>query len=94
MPWSAVNSSFGKVTGTLTKVDCLGKQAVLIIQAADGKLTRLVVRDASHIEIPGEKRQTLSCGAQKPWRVTVEFAPRNDAKLATIGDVSSIEFSE
>ncbi len=94
VPWSAVNSLGGKVTGTLTQVDCLGKQAVLVIQAADGKLSRLVVRDASHIVIPGEKQEALGCGPQKPWRITVEYAPKNDAKLATIGDVSSIEFSE
>ncbi len=94
VPWSAINSSGAKVAGTLKQVDCLGKQAVLIIQTSESKLIRVVIRDASHIVIPGAKQEALGCGPQKPRRVAIEYAPKNDAKLSTVGDVSSIEFSE
>ena len=78
----------------LKQFDCLGKQARVIIQAADGKLIKLAVRDPSHIAISGEKEEAFGCGRQKPRRISVQYAPKADAKLGTVGDVVTIEFSE
>lgn len=82
----------GKAEGVLTQVDCLGKQARLIIKLNDGKVTRLAVRDPSQVAITGEKQEAFGCGRQKPRRIAVEYNPKTDTKLATVGDVVSIEF--
>jgi hypothetical protein len=34
----------------------------------------------------------LGCGVQKPRHVTIEYFPKPNAKLATAGDVATIEF--
>ena len=93
-PWWNGPSPGGKAEGMLTQVDCLGKQARLIIQTADRKITKLLVRDASQIAIVGAKQEALGCGRQKPRRISVEYFPKADAKLATIGDVATIEFPQ
>ena len=89
--WSGPQAG-GKVSGVLQQVDCLGKQARLIIHADDGRTVRLVVRDASQIAIVGAKEEGLGCGRQKPRKIIVEYFPKQDAKLTTAGDVSTIEF--
>jgi len=93
-PWWNGPAPSGKAQGVLQQVDCLGKQARLVIRTPDGKITRLVVRDASQIAIVGEKQEALGCGRQQPRRISVEYFPKSDAKLATIGDVATIEFPE
>ena len=47
------------------RLDCLGKQARLVIQTADGKTVQLLVADPSQIAIGGGGEQSLSCGPQK-----------------------------
>jgi len=78
----------------LMQVDCLGKLARLVIQMDDRKITKLIVRDASQIDIVGAKQEALGCGRQKPRKISVEYFPKADAKLASIGDVATIEFPE
>jgi len=84
----------GKAEGLLKQFDCIGKQARLTIQTSDGKMTKLAVRDPSHIAISGEKEEAFGCGRQKPRRISVQYVPKADAKLGTVGDVVSIEFPE
>ena len=84
----------GKAQGMLTQVDCLGKQARLIIQTENHKVVKLIVRDASQIAIVGENQEALGCGRQKPRKISVEYFPKPDAKLSTTGDVATIEFPE
>src|SRR5437773_6609913 len=93
-PWWTGPAPGGKTQGMLTQVDCLGKQARLIIQTADRKITKLIVRDASQIAIVGAKQEALGCGRQKPRKISVEYFPKADARLSTIGDVATIEFPE
>ena len=93
-PWWNGPSPSGKAQGMLTQVDCLGKQARLIIQLDDRKIARLIVRDASQIAIVGAKQEALGCGRQKPRKISVEYFPKADARLSTIGDVATIEFPE
>jgi hypothetical protein len=93
-PWWNGPSPSGKAEGMLTQVDCLGKQARLIIQTGDRKITKLIVRDASQIAIVGAKQEALGCGRQKPRKILVEYFPKADAKLATIGEVATIEFPQ
>ena len=91
VPWWDGPKPSGKVAGTLTRVDCLGKQARLLIEGADRKTTRLLITDPGQIVIQGGGDHALGCGAQKA-RVSVEFFPKTNSRLATAGEVATIEF--
>ncbi len=82
----------GRATGSLTRIDCLGRQMRLVIEGEDHKLTRLLVRDRSTVAILGAGEQKLGCGVQKPKQVVVEFFAKRDAKSATVGEVATIQF--
>ncbi len=79
-------------TGKLTRVDCLGRQLRLVIEGDDHKLTRLLVTDPSNLPILGGAAQTLGCGAQQPRPIVVDYFARRNAKLATVGEVATIQF--
>jgi hypothetical protein len=90
-PWWDGARADGKVQGVLRQVDCLGKQARLVIEGDDRKTTRLLVRDPAQIAFAGGGEKTLTCGPQKPARrVVVEYYINPDAKLGTAGDVAVI----
>ncbi len=92
-PWWDGPSPKGKVQGTLRQVDCLGKQARLIIEADDKNEIRLLVVDPSQIAVIGGGTAAFGCGVQKPQRrVVVEYYPKPDAKLGTAGEAAVIEF--
>jgi tetratricopeptide (TPR) repeat protein len=92
VPWWDGPKPEGRVRGMLRQVDCIGKQARLVIDGEDGKQVRLLVSDASGIAISGGGQQVLGCGPLKPRRVVVEYFPRPNSKLATAGEVATIEF--
>lgn len=82
----------GRAAGNLTRVDCLGRQLRLVIESDDHKLTRLLVSDPSNLAVLNGGEQKLSCGAQKPRQIVVEYFARRNAKLATVGEVATIQF--
>ena len=82
----------GKAHGSLKQVDCLGKQARLLVEGDDRATVKLLVTDPAKIMILGGGEHTLGCGPQKSRRVVVEYFPKPDAKLATAGEVATIEF--
>ena len=82
----------GKVAGSLRQVDCLGKQARLIVETDDHKTVKLLVSDPSAIAVSGAGELSLGCGAQKARRVSIEYVPKANARLATTGEVATIEF--
>jgi len=93
VPWWDGPRPPGKVRGTLKQVDCLGKQARLVVEDDQRKTIRLLVPDPAQVAILGPGgTHTLGCGAQKPRRVTIEYFPKSNARLATAGDVATIEF--
>jgi len=93
VPWWDGPQAGGKVTGTLKQVDCLPKQqARLIVESADHKLVRLLIADPGKVAFSGSGELTLGCGVQKARRVTIEYFPKPDSKLATAGEVATIEF--
>ena len=92
VPWWDGPKPSGKVRGTLRQVDCLGSQARLIVQADDHKTVRLLVADPAKIAISGGGQQTLGCGRQAARAVTIEYFPKVNARLATAGEVATIEF--
>jgi hypothetical protein len=82
-----------KIEGLFERLDCLGKQARLVIQGGDGKTMQLLVRDPSQIVIVGGAEKAFGCGAQKPpQRVLVEYIAKPDAKQRVAGEAVSIEF--
>jgi tetratricopeptide (TPR) repeat protein len=82
------------LTGALERVDCLKGQARLAIRDSAGKLSQLLVVDPSKIVIMGGGEQSLGCGPQKPpKRLKVDYAPKSNPKLGTIGEAGFIEFT-
>jgi tetratricopeptide (TPR) repeat protein len=81
------------VEGLFEQLVCLGRQARLVIQGADGKNIQLLVRDPSQLVIVGSGEKAFGCGAQKPpQKVLVEYIAKPDAKLRVSGEAVSIEF--
>ena len=92
VPWWDGPHPSGKIVGNLKQVDCLGKQARLVVEGDDHKTVKLLVSDPGKIVIAGTNHAQLGCGVQKPRRVTIEYFPKADARLATAGEVATIEF--
>ena len=92
VPWWDGPRPTGKIGGSLTQVDCLGSQARLIIVGDDRKTVKLLVADPAKVAIDGPGQITLGCGARKARRVVVQYFPKADARLGTVGEVAAIEF--
>lgn len=92
VPWWDGPAPSGKARGMLKQVECLGAQARLIIEQDGGKPLKLLVPDRGQIAIPGGGEQALGCGVQTPRHVVVEFFPKRNSKLATAGEVATLDF--
>ena len=93
VPWWEGPKPAGRVSGTLKQVDCLPKQqARLSIEDAAHKMVKLLVADPAKVVYTGNGEVSLGCGAQKARRITVEYFPKTNARLATAGEVATIEF--
>jgi hypothetical protein len=92
MPWWDGAQPSGKLTGTLKQIDCLGKQARLVVQGEDKKLTKLLIVDPAKVVITGGGERSLGCGIQKTRHVNIEYFPKPNTRLATAGEVAAIEF--
>jgi hypothetical protein len=81
------------VRGALQQIDCLGKTIQLRV-LSDGKTVTLAITDPQKVTIKGSSTGTidLTCGPQKAKAVILEYTPRADAQLGTVGVVTSIEF--
>jgi DNA-binding SARP family transcriptional activator len=93
VPWWEGPKPEGRVSGTLKQVDCLPKQqARLSIEDASHKIVKLLVADPAKVVYTGNGEVSLGCGAQKARRITVEYFPKANARLATAGEVAAIDF--
>ncbi|HWC00688.1 MAG TPA: hypothetical protein VG672_28470, partial [Bryobacteraceae bacterium] len=92
VPWWEGEKPAGKATGALKQIDCLGRQARLVIQTDNQKTIRLLIPDPSQIAILGGGEHVLGCGPQKDRRISVEYFPKPNTKLATAGEAATIEF--
>jgi hypothetical protein len=91
--WWQDMQSDSKVEGVFQRLDCLGRQARLVIQTGNGKTVQFAVSDPSKIVITGGGEKTLSCGAQRPaHKVLLQYLAKPDAKLRTVGEATAIEF--
>jgi tetratricopeptide (TPR) repeat protein len=94
-PWWDDPRPRQKVEGILERVDCLGKQARLVIQSATGKPLRLLIREPSGVVVLGGGDRTLSCGPQRSSRkIRVEYVVQADSRLGTAGEALLIELFE
>ena len=93
VPWWEGPKAAGVARGMLKQVDCLGNRLRLVILDDDQKTVKLLVADPAQIAVlGGQGEMKLSCGAQGMRRVKVEYFPKPNAKLATKGEVATIEF--
>jgi len=93
VPWWDGPKPDGKITGALKQVDCLPRQqARLFIEDAAHKLVKLLVADPSKVVYTGNGEVSLGCGVQKARKITVEYFTKANARLATAGEVATIEF--
>jgi hypothetical protein len=80
------------VEAQLIRIDCLGQQARLQLKTSTGKALSVLVVDPSKVEMDGTGAE-LGCGVQQPVRqVSLNYKPRPDKKLGTLGDVVAIHF--
>jgi hypothetical protein len=92
VPWSEFPRPSGKVIGILKQVDCLGTKTRVVVEGDDHKVSKLLLTDPGKVAIIGGGEQTLGCGPQKTRRVTIEYFPKADSRLATAGEIATIEF--
>ncbi len=93
VPWSELPHPTGMASGVLKQVDCLGKRLRLVVESADRTTVKLLVSDPGQVAIlGGAAERKLSCGSQGGRRVKVEYYPKANARLATQGEVATIEF--
>jgi len=92
VPWWDGPNPSGKVSGILQRVECLGSQARLTVAGDDHKTLKLLIANPGQVAVNGGGEIALGCGARKARRVVVEYFPKVNARLATVGEVASIEF--
>jgi len=93
VPWWDGPKPPGRIEGSLKQVDCLpARQARLTIESVDRKTVKLLVADPGKVAFTGSGEVTLGCGVQKPRRVSIEYFPKANTRLATTGEVATIEF--
>ena len=91
VPWWDGPRPDAKLSGTLTQVDCLGKQFRVTVRNSAGKNLKLLIADPSKVFLSGGD-QSLVCGAQKPRAVSIEYWAKPNARLGTAGEVATIDF--
>ncbi|MCU1233438.1 MAG: hypothetical protein JWP63_1405 [Candidatus Solibacter sp.] len=93
VPWWEGPKPSGKISGTLKRVDCLPRQqAVLSIEGEDRKIVKLLIAEPAKVAYTGNGEVTLGCGVQKARKITVEYFGKANSKLATAGEVATIDF--
>jgi hypothetical protein len=92
VPWFG-DPAGTKLSGTLTRVDCLAGPLRLTIRPASGAPVRLAIRDTNNLQVKGAGEAKFPCGIQRPARkINVIYSGNLDPKLGTSGDVSMVEF--
>jgi tetratricopeptide (TPR) repeat protein len=92
VPWWDGPKASGVAVGLIKQVDCIGKRFRMWVQDDDHNMVKLLITDPGQVAVMGNVKLELNCGAQKPRRVKVEYFPKPNAKLATKGEVATIEF--
>jgi len=93
VPWFG-DGTGERVSGILTRVDCLNGPLRLTIQPDTGAPARLLIRDPKQLTVAADSGEAVfGCGAQKPARkIEVQHNAKPDAKLGTAGDIVVVKF--
>jgi hypothetical protein len=87
------NADGQKLSGTLTKIDCLKGPLRLNVQPASGAPVLLLIRDPEKVQVQGSDQAVFACGAQKPVKkVNVVHDAKPDKATGTVGEVLMLEF--
>jgi hypothetical protein len=82
------------ITGTLTRVDCVGGSMRLTIQSASGPVLRLAIEDPQTLTVR-EGSAEFACGIQKPTRkIGVVHDGKANQKLGTSGSIKVVELAK
>ena len=83
-----------KLSGTLTRVDCLaGGPLRLTVHMDGGGTIRLLIRDPNHLTVDSNQGVKFACGITRPQRkIKLTYTVKTDAKFNTVGDISLVEF--
>jgi tetratricopeptide (TPR) repeat protein len=87
--WDAANSS--TLNGTLTRVDCVGKQLKLQVKETGGTVRVMLIADPNGIDVKGGEMK-FSCGVQKARTVVIHYKPATDSTAGVYGEVVGIEY--
>ena len=92
VPWFG-DPNGQKVSGTLTRVECLKGPLRLTIQQT-GFPIRLLIRNPKQLTVAADSGPAeFACGVQKPARqIEVQHDGKADAKLGTLGDIQVVKF--
>jgi hypothetical protein len=92
VPWWT-DADGQKLSGTLTKIDCLKGPLRLTVKPDSGAAVQVLIRDQKTLTMKGSGEATFGCGVQKPARkVNLVYNGKPDPSLGTAGDVSMLEF--
>jgi tetratricopeptide (TPR) repeat protein len=80
-----------RTTGTLEVFECAGTKAKMKV-SADGKVQSFAITEPSEVIVLGVDAGAFefSCGKQASRRLTIDYEPKEDAELGTIGEVRVI----
>jgi tetratricopeptide (TPR) repeat protein len=92
VPWWDGPQPTASASGVLKQVDCVGKRLRIVVQSDEGKTIKLLVADPKQVAIIGGGELKLGCGTQQARRVKVGYFPKANTKIATTGEVATIEF--
>jgi hypothetical protein len=93
VPWWEGPKPGGTLKGILKRVDCLPRQqARLYIEDDAHRIVKLLVADPAKVVYAGSGEVSLGCGVQKSRRVAIAYFPKANARLATAGEVATIDF--
>ncbi len=82
------------VSGTLTRVECIGDSMRFSVQETGSTLLRLAVEDPKQLSVR-EGTARFDCGIQKPARrIGLVHDGKPNAKLGTVGNVKVVEFPQ
>lgn len=82
-----------RLKGKLERIDCFGDKLRLIFDVA-GKEVALLILDPNVVTVKGKQTGTVAfhCGNQPDTAVSVTYTPKPDARLASAGIITVIEF--
>ncbi len=83
-----------KVSGKLTRVDCLSDGPMrLTIDIDGGGVIRLLIRDMNSLQVAGGEPAKFVCGTQRaPREIRVIYNVKTDVKTNTVGEIAMVEF--